>query len=30
MDPRLRDSGPVLGTDVELRTWLESHATVSR
>jgi hypothetical protein len=30
MDPRLRDSGPVLGNDVELRTWLETHATVSR
>lgn len=23
LDPRMRDSGPVIGTDAELREWLE-------
>ena len=30
IDPRLRESGPVLRTDVELRAWLESHVVVSQ
>jgi hypothetical protein len=30
IDPRLRESPPALGTDVQLRTWLESHAVVSQ
>jgi hypothetical protein len=29
IDPRLRESGPVIGTDVDLRTWLESHVAMS-
>jgi hypothetical protein len=29
IDPRLRDSGPVIGAEAELRAWLESHAAVT-
>jgi hypothetical protein len=29
IDPRLRDSGPVIGGEAELRAWLESHAVVA-